>query len=63
MANLDKKNYKADDPPELQAHTKINSHYTALSNKSLPPNTPKRYKSQQAQDTKSMIRRGGARGR
>ena len=55
--------YKADDPAELHPHVKINSHYTALENKELPPNTPKRFKSQQAQDTKTQIRRGGARGR
>ena len=55
--------YAADDPEYLHPKTKINSHYTALENKEMPPNTPKRYKSQQAQDTKSVIRRGGARGR
>ena len=51
----------ADDPKEL--HPKINSHYTPLENKPFMPNTSKRYKSQQASDTKSAIRRGGARGR
>ena len=52
----------ADDPEELKP--KIDSRYSLNhNNRELPPNTPKRYKSQQAQDTKSMIRRGGARGR
>jgi hypothetical protein len=60
----------ADDPPELRP-PKINSHYYAMDHnkplmrpvtRQLQTFTPKRYKSQQARDTKTQIRRGGRRG-
>jgi hypothetical protein len=59
---MKKDKYAADDPEELKP--KIDSRYSLNhNNRELPPNTPKRYKSQQAMDTKTMIRKGGARGR
>ena len=62
MAGSKKGRDMADDPDYLKP--KINDHWSPTTVKSAqPPSTPKRYQSQQAQETKSVIRRGGARGR